>query len=420
MYTKLIIFGMLFSTLTQFVTSESILYNSYNSSNITNDKLYLTQLARNFYKSRDIETNIEDATNNLIFQRKLTESKSPESLEFESENEHEEHSRRKFKFSLKTTPHGVMLKFRSDMEDINTKEVTFVMFQKMFTFEALYNNSYVNETMENVITFSRDIFNPMICTTNTDYKTCNLTTSDGKFCILVDYSATPYQKTSLVITKQMFSTDIKVTLIFNQEVPFNHKIGLITTFKTEIPHEVESEDDKLYTTDKSVTIGNYSYFSFETIALTELEEIVNVTMTKTTLQHLVNKNVFDNNYESQVIYQKDADDFNPDDIDDIDNDDDDDEKEKFTIFTFSSHGNLTKIIWDPTIGASTAFTGVDLTQSQQTTNTDSSSNFPVYGIVLLAVGCSLLVFVAVGVVIQKIRLNTQNKKYNDLQMRTIS
>ncbi len=444
MYSKLIIFATLFTAIYAMNISDILKFKLNNIDDLgdletldTNTKRLLN-MKRNYFKSDSYETNIEDATTKPIFQRKISQLVSPKTVEVDSENENVEHSRRRFKFNLKTTPHGVMLKYKTELDDLNEHEVTHVMFQKMFTYQpiSLFSTVYSNETMENIVTLSEDIFNPIICTATVDYKSCNLTSKDGKFSMIVDYSATPFQKQSLVIIKHIFSTDIKVTLIFNVDVPHTRRFGIITTFKTATNSEVESKPDKVYSTDDTVTTGNYTYFSFETVALTELEEIINVTMTKTSLPHLLTSNILYENYSNEDIYAEHGEDnvtgglggeYNSDNEED-DDDDDTNEFETFTIFTFSSNGNLTKIIWDPTLGASSAFTGVDLTQ-QTTTTSSSSSNFPAYGIALIVIGCSLLLFSVVGVALYKHTKNNKNKNKNygemnsqqsELQMNMIS
>ena len=358
--------------------------------------LFVTAYAdtKNF-KSQEYETNINKAETKTVFQRKLTETKTNYSLGFNSHNENSGYNNRHFTFNMKPTAYGILLKYQTDVTDLNKKEITHVMFQKLFEFKPMFNKSYVNETMENQMILSNDKFNKINCTSDSDtnHRTCTLKTLDNTFEIIVEYSSTPFQKQSFVITKTVFSTDIKVTLIFNKESRPSYNLGLITSFKTDTRDEVEQEDHKLYTTDKVVNTGNYTYFSFESIAITELEKIVDVTMTKSSISKLRDKNIIFQNYSDDDVYDETND---SDNSDNSNNSDDQTEKsETFTIFSFSTGENFTKIIWDPVVGASTAFTGIDLTQTQSASSS-SSNNFPVYGIVLIAIGSVFIVFGIIG------------------------
>jgi hypothetical protein len=320
-------------------------------------------------KSKDLETNIESHKNAPVFNRQLHQESKPESMNFESKGDN--NAKHSFYFKVEKTDAGLLIKYKVQMNDTRAHENTRIMFHKVFTFmpNDLTVPMYTNETMENVVNLRKTDFANLVCQT-LEHQTCYISTKNQKMTLQVDFSNVPFKKQFNNTEHQVFPTDIKITVLFNFTVPTNHSIGLITRFKTESPHLHEKEHE-LYENNKEVETGNLTYFSYETLALNQDNATsINVDMT---------------NVDTDFGETESSDDEEED-------DDDEHPTNKFTVFTFSSDNTMTQVIWDPVVGATSTFTGVDLTQ--QSTSGSSSSGFPNWAIGVIVGSVCAIVLVA--------------------------
>ncbi len=325
-------------------------------------------------KSTDLEHNIESHKDAPVFNRRLQLESNRESMNFESKGNNND--KQSFYFKVETTDAGLLVKYKVQMNDTRSHENTRIMFHKVFTFmpNDLTAPMYTNETMENVINLRKTDFTDLVCQT-LEHQTCRISTKNKAMTLQVDFSNVPFKKQFNNTEHQVFPTDIKMTVLFNFTVPTNHSIGLVTRFKTESPH-IHEKEHELYVNNKEVETGNLTYFSYETLALNQDNtSSVNVDM-----------NEIDTNLGAT-------------DSNDEDDEDDDHSTNKFTVFTFSSDNTMTQVLWDPVVGATSTFTGVDLTSSSSS-NT-SSNNFPNWAIGVI-VGC-VCAIVLVGGIVYKCR-----------------
>ena len=275
-----------------------------------------------------------------LFHRKLTETRNKTYFSFESHELNKENTNNnKIGFKFQKTGEGIEINFNA------IKIVTQTEYVRMVFRKLVYNND--------VIRLKELTYNDMNCTTQNNFSSCLIQSSDNLFGVKVDYGTQPFIKQFGNYSKKVYPTSIKITAYIDTtsfNFNTNDNITLVVRFKSDNRkyfNHTEKEENNLYSN------GTYSYVNFEEYALDQDENMLTVNISTEPEER------YDDDFEQDEHNEHNT---------RRDKSDEYEEANKELQFVFNVNQNTNQIVWDPSVGVTESF------QSSSSTTESSSSN----------------------------------------------